>query len=228
MSIQHVNSEFLDLCAICQDEMSVGQELSSLHPQDEHVHTFHQACINIWLQMKNTCPICRKITEVPHQAEAVHAAAQPIFNQQVNIQLLGSRARIRLGNITRFEQALEQNNLERLSMILTSEIPVDFIADQLDHAITTGLQEVASLILRRKNLGKLHLKRAMSAASRLGNVEIATIILRKRAFSQDEIAVFKRLAIRHHHQAIVELIDDPARYAVQQPDLNTLDHYFNL
>ncbi|CAI5709437.1 unnamed protein product [Hyaloperonospora brassicae] len=42
-------------CVICQVEMSIGMEVTRMPCQ----HMFHTACLHEWLQVGNSCPICR-------------------------------------------------------------------------------------------------------------------------------------------------------------------------
>jgi hypothetical protein len=44
-----------DLCAVCKDEMNVGERTKQL-PCD---HCYHGECIVPWLGIRNTCPVCR-------------------------------------------------------------------------------------------------------------------------------------------------------------------------
>lgn len=44
-----------DRCAICLGTMAQDQGLFTL----ECSHTFHEACVNPWLEAKSTCPNCR-------------------------------------------------------------------------------------------------------------------------------------------------------------------------
>ena len=43
-------------CSICLDEFKEGDELRLV----ECSHNFHIECLDKWLMLKNTCPICRK------------------------------------------------------------------------------------------------------------------------------------------------------------------------
>jgi len=43
-------------CSICLDEFKEGDELRFV----ECDHNFHKECLDKWLLLKNTCPICRK------------------------------------------------------------------------------------------------------------------------------------------------------------------------
>lgn len=43
-------------CAICLSEFEEGEELRSL---PECMHTYHVACIDMWLDSHSSCPICR-------------------------------------------------------------------------------------------------------------------------------------------------------------------------
>jgi hypothetical protein len=45
-----------DNCAICQEEIGMGQEMRTI---DHCHHTFHQHCIDIWFQRNVRCPTCR-------------------------------------------------------------------------------------------------------------------------------------------------------------------------
>ncbi|KAJ1956117.1 hypothetical protein GGI12_005389, partial [Dipsacomyces acuminosporus] len=44
-----------DECGICMDEYSQGEEVSELPCK----HIYHEECINHWLKVNGTCPICR-------------------------------------------------------------------------------------------------------------------------------------------------------------------------
>ena len=45
-----------DNCAICQEEIGMGQEMRTI---DHCHHTFHQHCIDIWFQRNVRCTTCR-------------------------------------------------------------------------------------------------------------------------------------------------------------------------
>lgn len=42
-------------CAICMDNVSVGEEVTSLPCR----HWFHHPCVEAWLKEHDTCPVCR-------------------------------------------------------------------------------------------------------------------------------------------------------------------------
>ncbi|KAL7079947.1 hypothetical protein ACQ4LE_000209 [Meloidogyne hapla] len=42
-------------CTTCMETFTLGEEVAQLNCK----HIFHKACIEPWLQRKNTCPICR-------------------------------------------------------------------------------------------------------------------------------------------------------------------------
>ncbi|KAK7281796.1 hypothetical protein RIF29_10076 [Crotalaria pallida] len=43
------------LCAVCKDDFSVGEQVKQL----PCLHRYHGDCITPWLQIRNTCPVCR-------------------------------------------------------------------------------------------------------------------------------------------------------------------------
>ena len=46
-----------DPCSICHTEFAVDEEVSQLPCE----HCFHESCIKPWLEVQNTCPICRAV-----------------------------------------------------------------------------------------------------------------------------------------------------------------------
>lgn len=48
------NNDFSEDCSICLGRHAEKVGILSCN------HKFHQACIEIWLEVKNSCPICRK------------------------------------------------------------------------------------------------------------------------------------------------------------------------
>ncbi len=51
----HTNRDTQTSCSICQDEIELNQQISTL----ECNHTFHTHCIQHWGEYKQECPLCR-------------------------------------------------------------------------------------------------------------------------------------------------------------------------
>jgi hypothetical protein len=64
-------------CAICLDELTCP--ILILHPERPLAqrHSFHEACINLWLETKPSCPTCRAIVVL-----------QPELNYKLNFFLV--------------------------------------------------------------------------------------------------------------------------------------------
>lgn len=54
MPLQTLENDEQDLCVICHDVMRAGEVARRLLC----LHLFHQACVDPWVQMKGTCPLC--------------------------------------------------------------------------------------------------------------------------------------------------------------------------
>ncbi|RLN53392.1 hypothetical protein BBJ29_004274 [Phytophthora kernoviae] len=63
-------------CVICQVEMSIGMKVTRMPCQ----HMFHTACLHEWLQIGNSCPICR--VEIPAKRSAHNSSATSQNAQQ--------------------------------------------------------------------------------------------------------------------------------------------------
>lgn len=55
-----------EVCAICQDNMNVGEEVRVINACD---HRFHRNCIDTWFQRNVRCPVCRHDIREPAAAE---------------------------------------------------------------------------------------------------------------------------------------------------------------
>ena len=57
-------------CAICCENIQVGEEATSKSYKTSCSHHFHNKCITPWLLKKSTCPICRnKLVDVDSEDE---------------------------------------------------------------------------------------------------------------------------------------------------------------
>uniref|UniRef100_A0A1J3I0Q2 RING-type E3 ubiquitin transferase n=1 Tax=Noccaea caerulescens TaxID=107243 RepID=A0A1J3I0Q2_NOCCA len=50
-----VGNDESEVCAVCKDEMNVGNKAAQLPCN----HKYHSECIVPWLRVRNTCPVCR-------------------------------------------------------------------------------------------------------------------------------------------------------------------------
>ena len=61
-----------EVCAICFEQKRKGLKYPVLPCE----HSFHEDCLNPWLRVASTCPMCRKDVEAEDiEAEDVEAAA---------------------------------------------------------------------------------------------------------------------------------------------------------
>ncbi len=67
-----------DNCSICLLEM-IDRTETACH------HFFHEGCLNLWLALKNTCPLCRGVLvkEQPHRPACV---ADPIYDLDLSVR----------------------------------------------------------------------------------------------------------------------------------------------
>lgn len=67
VEINNIHIEQSAECPVCKEEFSVGEDASKL----PCTHFFHPPCVVTWLEMHNTCPVCRKpITEPTSSSNA--------------------------------------------------------------------------------------------------------------------------------------------------------------
>ena len=57
-----LEEEEVGTCAICLESIEEGQKTKSCHSDSNHPHTFHETCIDQWLELskRNECPLCRE------------------------------------------------------------------------------------------------------------------------------------------------------------------------
>ena len=51
-----ITTDTNEICSICLDEFVINDEINKL----ECEHKYHLLCINNWLKIKNSCPLCNK------------------------------------------------------------------------------------------------------------------------------------------------------------------------
>jgi len=56
------SDEFQPVCAICIEQIKVDEWYKQL-PECEHY--FHADCIDVWLRLRDSCPLCRQTVEIP-------------------------------------------------------------------------------------------------------------------------------------------------------------------
>jgi len=57
LQVTQVNAEMVgEACAVCQEALREGEQVKVLPCK----HVFHPGCIDPWLNVKNTCPVCRQ------------------------------------------------------------------------------------------------------------------------------------------------------------------------
>jgi hypothetical protein len=49
----------LEDCVICCETIQAGQRIFVLNCSDTAMHSFHEGCIGVWLEKKDSCPVCR-------------------------------------------------------------------------------------------------------------------------------------------------------------------------
>lgn len=59
LTIKKITNEEDLTCSICHEKMYEGEDYIEL----ECKHSFHKNCLKKWLEIDNTCPICRKILD---------------------------------------------------------------------------------------------------------------------------------------------------------------------
>lgn len=60
-------------CAVCKEEIKIGERITGL----PCTHCYHQDCIIPWLNVRNTCPLCRY--ELPSNDDCAGTSCRPMM-----------------------------------------------------------------------------------------------------------------------------------------------------
>lgn len=60
-------------CAVCKDELIIGEEVVQLPCK----HVYHELCVKKWLEVHDTCPVCRRSTTTQEETEKKPEAPAP-------------------------------------------------------------------------------------------------------------------------------------------------------
>jgi hypothetical protein len=64
---RHCGGEFSDVCAVCLNDFEAGEALRQL----PCYHAFHVACVDPWISLHGTCPVCRTMLCCERMADTV-------------------------------------------------------------------------------------------------------------------------------------------------------------
>lgn len=68
-------------CSVCWDDFKLDEDVRQLRCE----HIFHEACIIPWLELHNTCPVCRKEQEVnPEQSAKTEVAGSTSHSEETS------------------------------------------------------------------------------------------------------------------------------------------------
>lgn len=91
-------------CSICIEPLT--DKIKELHkdPKLKLTHSFHEDCINKWLSLNKTCPICREKITVIKQPTDITAIAFSQFRSFSNRFIEDIQSAIQLNNVSRFKR----------------------------------------------------------------------------------------------------------------------------
>ncbi|XP_029727999.1 uncharacterized protein LOC115266171 [Aedes albopictus] len=87
-------SEAKKECAICLEELD--SNVKAL----ECSHSYHERCIDMWLEKKGTCPTCRHVTKIGPRRLMIAARRQARRTRSYQLQSRSSRVQRLLERIT--------------------------------------------------------------------------------------------------------------------------------
>lgn len=113
------------ICAICLEDVCNETENTQL---EVCKHIFHKKCVDEWLCMKNTCPMCRecvykKNNDMP--TTWIEPRDYPTMGQYLDSLIMGlSELQIRVRNREETEEIHFNNIINSILNNLTEDIPV--------------------------------------------------------------------------------------------------------
>lgn len=114
-----------DTCPICQDEMINGPEIRTLPCS----HKFHSDCIKKWIEMRNLCPLCKRVADIAHPVRELDDDRQDLTQNMIDTLLSGA---INRSGVDFWMQLLEgsnllQSNIRNITIhsFMTSEEPIE-------------------------------------------------------------------------------------------------------
>lgn len=139
-------------CTICTESMENQDHIVTLHPEVAGGHKFHQLCIDPWLGVNPSCPICRHpvhfealpaapqaVVQGVHAAAAVIMPAWPAFDAVVSANLEALNAAIAHGasledKSRALKHAARLGRLDMLQALLGGELPQESLFEALNEA----------------------------------------------------------------------------------------------
>jgi hypothetical protein len=76
----------IENCPICQDELKDESTIQTLPCN----HKFHKDCIQKWIEMRNLCPLCKKVADTSQPVRELDDDRTDLTQQMIDNLILGS------------------------------------------------------------------------------------------------------------------------------------------